>query len=329
MSPIIRPRRLRKHAWIRDLVAETEISKKDLIYPLFIAEGSGLSEGISTMPGIFVHSIDTMLKEVEQAIKFGIKAVNIFPKIAGSLKTLGAEEALRDDNLVCRAVRAIKNNFKNEIGVICDVALDPYTIHGHDGLLNEEQTDVDNDSTLQMLAKQSLTLSASGVDFISPSDMMDGRVEFIRLSLDANNFKDVGIISYAAKYASKLYGPFRDAIGSKTNLNKSSKATYQMDFRNHKEALKEIDLDIQQSADIILIKPAIYSLDIIFNASQHFDVPIFAYQVSGEYLMNQLYAKEVGMSFIDVVMESLTCIKRAGAKSIFSYAALEVAKNLL
>jgi porphobilinogen synthase len=329
MSPIIRPRRLRKHAWIRDLVAETSISAKDLIYPIFITEGSGTQQEIQTMPGVLVHSIDTMLKEVEQAIKFGIRAVNIFPRVDDALKTAMAEEAINPDNLICRAARAIKENFQNEIGVICDVALDPYTNHGHDGLLNSAQTDVDNDSTVIALAKQSLVLAHSGVDFVSPSDMMDARVEAIRLELDANNFTDVGIISYAAKYASKLYGPFRDAVGSKTALKNGSKSSYQMDFRNHKEATKEIHLDIIESADIILIKPAIYSLDIIFSASSQFDIPIFAYQVSGEYFMIRSYAKELGLSFSEVMLESLICIKRAGAKSIFSYAALDVAKNLL
>jgi porphobilinogen synthase len=329
MLPVIRPRRLRKEPWIRDLIAETHLSVADLIYPIFITAGSNIAQEVVSMPGIFVYSIDNMLIEVQKAIDLGIKAINIFPKIAASDKNSFASGAVQaENNLVCQAVAQIKERFTNKIGVICDVALDPYTSHGHDGVLNEQGLDVDNDKTLQLLAQQSLLLCQSGADFVSPSDMMDGRVAFIRDYLDKNGFSDVAIVAYAAKYASNLYGPFRDAVGSTTNLSGASKSSYQMDFRNHKEAMKEISLDIAQSADIILIKPAIYCLDIIFNASTQFCVPIFAYQVSGEYFMIKQYAHGLNINFAQVALESLLCIKRAGAKSIFSYAALEVAKFL-
>jgi porphobilinogen synthase len=328
MSPIIRLRRNRKHSWLRDLVAETEVSVKDLIYPMFIADGSGIKEPIPSLHSIFIYSIDQLLKEMDKLCRLGIRAVNLFPRVETSLKNDYASEAYNPNNLICRAIREIKKVMKNEIGIICDVALDPYTNHGHDGLLNSNATDVDNDETLKILSKQALSLAESGVDFVSPSDMMDGRVRYIRNDLDRNNFKEVGIISYAAKYASKLYGPFRDAIGSSSSLGRSDKSTYQMDVRNHKEAMREISLDIDESADIILIKPAIHSLDIIFNASKRFDIPIFAYQVSGEYSMLKNYSKEFDISFDEIALESLVCIKRSGAKGIFSYAAVEVA-NLL
>ncbi len=326
MLPIIRPRRLRKTKWIRDLVAETKLHISDLIYPIFIAQGANIKEPIEKMPGICLYSIDTLLEEVQKSIDLGIPAISLFPQIDQKLKTQDAKYAYASDNLVCKATSAIKHKFSDQIGVICDVALDPYTPHGHDGLLRTDGKDVDNDATLEILAKQALRLAESGADFIAPSDMMDGRVRYIRAILDENKLFEVGIISYAAKYASKLYGPFRHAIKSATNsIDKSS---YQMDVRNSQEAMREINLDIDESSDIILIKPAVSSLDIIAKAKENIKNPVFAYQVSGEYAMNYLYAKEYGTSFEDMIIESLTCIKRAGARGIFSYATPIMAKLL-
>jgi porphobilinogen synthase len=326
MSPIIRPRRLRKSSWIRELVAEHNLQTSDLIYPVFITAGANIAQPVATMPGVFTRSLDLMLKEIEIACNLGIKAINIFPKVETDLKDISASHAFNQDNLICRAIRSIKAEFGNQIGVICDVALDPYTLDGHDGLTGVDG-DVDNDKTLIALSKQAIVLAKSGVDFISPSDMMDGRVASIRADLDKAGFSHVGIVSYAVKYASKLYGPFRQAIGSSAK-GIIDKAGYQIDVRNHKQAMRQINLDIEQSADIILIKPAIYSLDIIFNASQSCNVPVFAYQVSGEYSMLQHYASSMNTPFTDVALEALLCIKRAGAKGIFSYAAIEVAKIL-
>lgn len=326
MLPIIRPRRLRKTKWIRDLVAETKLHISDLIYPIFIAQGANIKEPVQKMPGIFVYSIDRLLEEVQKSIDLGIPAVALFPQIDPKLKTQDAKYAYASDNLVCKATHAIKHKFGDQIGVICDVALDPYTPHGHDGLLTTDGKDVDNDATLEILAKQALRLAESGADFIAPSDMMDGRVRYIRSVLDKNKLFDVGIISYAAKYASKLYGPFRHAIKSATNS--IDKSTYQMDVRNSQETTLEISLDIDESSDIILIKPAVSSLDIITKASSNIKNPVFAYQVSGEYAMNYLYAKACDTSFEDMMIESLTCIKRAGARAIFSYAAPIIAKLL-
>jgi porphobilinogen synthase len=328
MLPIIRPRRTRKYHWLQDLVAETTLNTGDLIYPIFITKGSDIKEPIASMPNIYLYSIDQLLKEIERALNLGIRAVNLFPRINMELKSLDAKEAYNPDNLICSAVRAIKKTFSNEIGVFCDVALDPYTTHGHDGILDTKSNDVDNDITLEVLSKQALSLAHSGVDLISPSDMMDGRVLYIRSALDKQNFTNVGIMSYAAKYASKLYLPFRDAIGSKNSLLQGDKRTYQMDLRNHKEAMREISLDIHESADIILIKPAIYCLDIIFNAATNFNIPIFAYQVSGEYSMIANYSKELEIDFAPLMHEALSCIKRAGAKSIVSYGALMIASFL-
>jgi len=328
MLPIIRPRRIRKHKWIRDLVAQEQLLVQDLIYPLFITSGSNITSPINKMPGVFVYSIDKLLDEISKSINQGILAIALFPQIDNEFKTLDAHHSYSDDNLVCKAVRAIKQKFSDQVGVICDVALDPYTLHGHDGVLNTEMSDVDNDATLEILGKQALSLSRNGADFVAPSDMMDGRIRYIRSALDQNSFANIGIISYAAKYASKLYGPFRQAIGSKKIGESINKESYQMDIRNSKEALQEIELDVEESADIILIKPAIHSLDIIANTSSSIKIPVFAYQVSGEYVMNYLYSSSCDISFESVIIESLTCIKRSGARAIFSYAAPLVANFL-
>jgi porphobilinogen synthase len=328
MLPIIRPRRNRRHKWLQDLVAETSVDVKDLIYPIFITKGVNVKEPVASMPNTYLYSIDQLIHEVDRALNLGIKAINLFPRVDMELKSLDAKEAHNPNNLICSAVKAIKTAFANEIGIFCDVALDPYTLHGHDGILDAKSNEIDNDLTLEILSQQALSLAQSGADFISPSDMMDGRVSYIRSALDRENFINVGIMSYAAKYLCKLYLPFRDAIGSKNSLQQNDKSTYQMDLRNHKEAMKEISLDIQESADVILIKPAIYCLDIIFHAATSFNVPIFAYQVSGEYLMISSYAKETEGSFVTLLYEAASCIKRAGAKSIVSYGAIEIANFL-
>lgn len=325
MQPtIVRLRRNRQYTWLRSLVAENNLNAQDLVYPVFVSE----RDEDSPSTGIRSYTTDGLIKHLESACKLGIKAVSIFPKVNNSAKDRQGSESFNPDNLICRTVRKIKDEFNDDLGVICDVALDPYTDHGHDGILDANSNDVDNDQTLPLLAKQALTLANSGADFIAPSDMMDGRVGYLRNYLDKHQFTKVGIISYAAKYASKLYAPFRQVVGSELNQGKKDKATYQMDLRNHCEAMREIAIDIEEGADIILIKPAIFCLDVIFAAKQSFDIPIFAYQVSGEYKMLQSYADEFSIPFAQMLFESLICIKRAGAKSIFTYGALEIAQFL-
>lgn len=322
MFPKLRLRRLRKDSYIRDLVAETNLSTSDLIYPIFIIEGFNKRQEIKSLPNVARLSIDLAIKEIAEACKLGIKAIALFPCVDQSLKDEKAIEAYNIDNLICRAIREIKKHNLN-ITIIADVALDPYTSHGHDGII--ENLDVHNDKTIEALKMQSLTLAKAGADIIAPSDMMDGRIGEIRGYLDKENFENITILSYSAKYASSLYNPFRDAVGSNLIGNKK---TYQMDYRNAKEALREIALDINEGADLIMIKPAITNLDIIYRASSNFDIPIFAYQVSGEYAMLKAASNQGFLIWQDSIIESLTTIKRAGANAIFSYAALEVALHL-
>lgn len=325
MYPLVRLRRKRLHSWIRDLVAETLVKPENFIYPLFVIEGSNIKEEITTMPGVYRMSIDLVVEEVKLAESLGIRAVALFPVVEQNLKTEKAEESYNRDNLVCRAVRAIKKSGVN-IGVICDVALDPYTTHGHDGIVSG--LDVDNDKTIEILCKQSIALCESGADIIAPSDMMDGRIGVIRNTIDEGNYNNVSILSYAAKYASSFYGPFRDAIGSAQNLAKANKSTYQMDPKNIKEALVEIEFDINEGADMIMVKPGMPYLDVISEASKMFSVPIFAYQVSGEYAMMKHAANAGCFDFKNVMMESLLSFRRAGATAIFTYAALEIAREI-
>jgi porphobilinogen synthase len=274
------------------------------------------------MPGIYRLSIDQVLEQAKEAARLGIKAIALFPAIENDLKSADAYEAYNLDNLICRAIRAVKN-IDIKIGVICDVALDPYTTHGHDGVLKDNE--VDNDATIEALARQALTLAKAGVDIIAPSDMMDGRVLKIRNSLDEAFFTNINILAYAAKYNSSFYGPFRNAVNSKQNKY-LCKATYQMDIRNQKEALREILHDTQEGADMIMIKPALSCLDVIFSAKQKFDLPIFAFQVSGEYSMLKFAAINEAIIYEKAMIESLISIKRAGASAIFTYGALEIAK---
>ncbi len=277
--PSTRLRRNRKKEWSRRLVQESTLSPNDLIWPIFICEGTNVKERINTMPGVYRHSIDKLEKLVESAMDKNIPMIALFPNIPNSKKNSKGSEALNKNNLVCKALRLIRKNYKN-IGIMCDVALDPYTSHGHDGILKNNY--VDNDETIKILIKQSLLQAEMGCDVIAPSDMMDGRVGEIRKALDKNNYELVQILSYAVKYASNFYGPFRDAVGSKKTL-KGDKKNYQMDFRNSKEALREVALDIKEGADFVMVKPGMPYLDIIKLIRDNFKIPVFAYQVSGEY----------------------------------------------
>ncbi len=321
--PSTRMRRNRKNDWTRRLVQENNLSTNDLIWPIFIREGKKISEPIKSMPGVFRYSLDRVEKLVERALKNKIPMIALFPNTNESKKDLKGSEALNKNNLVCRALRLIKRNYK-DIGLMCDVALDPYTSHGHDGIIKNDY--VDNDETIKILIKQSLLQAEMGCDVIAPSDMMDGRIGEIRKSLDKNNFKLVQILSYAVKYASNFYGPFRDAIGSKKSL-KSNKKNYQMNFYNSDEALREVGLDIKEGADFVMVKPGMPYLDIISLIKKNFKIPVFAYQVSGEYSIIK-NAVENKILKKDVIIESLASFKRSGASAIITYFADEIAKDL-
>ena len=321
--PKTRLRRVRNADWIRRLVSENNLSTNDLILPIFIKEGKNQKESIKTMPGIFRYSVDKVNDVVDEALKLGIPMIALFPYTEKNKKDKNGSEALNEDNLICRALRVIKKKSKN-IGVMCDVALDPYTDHGHDGVIKNNE--VDNDETITILAKQSLILAQMQCDIISPSDMMDGRIGKIRNCLDKNNYKNTKILSYAVKYASSFYGPFRDAVGSK-NFLKGNKKSYQMDYRNSNEALREVGLDIKEGADIVMVKPGLPYLDIIRIIKDKYKVPIFSYQVSGEYslIKNAIKKKLIDSSSI---LETLISLKRAGSAAIVTYFALEIAKQL-
>jgi porphobilinogen synthase len=321
-----RLRRNRKAPWIRDLVAQNSLLPGDLILPLFVIEGKNKQEKILPLPGVSRLSIDLIIKKVKEAKSFDIPAVMLFPVIAQKLKNAAGQEAWNPENLICRTIQEIKNAVP-EIGVIADVALDPYTSHGHDGILDKKGR-VANDVTVEALCRQAVEQAKAGCDIIAPSDMMDGRIGIIRDTLDNHGFSDVAIMSYAAKYASAFYGPFRQAVGSVVNLKKSDKKTYQMDFRNSAEALREIALDVKEGADTIIIKPGLPYLDIIWQATQNFKLPVIAYQVSGEYAMLKLGAVNGVLDFDAAFYESLIAFKRAGAAAIISYGALDMAKKL-
>ncbi len=321
--PNIRLRRNRKTDWSRRLVRESSLSVNDLIWPIFIREGKNIIEPIKSMPGVFRYTLDKIEKLIEGAVKKKIPMIALFPYTPIKKKNIKGTEALNRNNLVCKGLKLIKKNF-NEIGLMCDVALDPYTSHGHDGLLKKNY--VDNDSTVKILVKQSLLQAEMGCDVIAPSDMMDGRVGKIRKALDKKGFKSVQILSYAVKYASNYYGPFRDAVGSKKSL-KSDKKNYQMDFNNSKEALREVALDINEGADFVMVKPGMPYLDVIKLIKDNFKIPVFAYQVSGEYslIKNGINNKIIEK---DAIIESLISFKRAGASAIVTYFADQVAKDL-
>ena len=278
--PKLRLRRSRKYNWSRRLIQENNLSYNDFILPIFLTEGKRKKIPIKTMPNVYRYSIDKLSSVIDKALKLGIPMVALFPNTNPKKKDNYGSEALNENNLVCKAIKFIKKNYKNEIGIMCDVALDPYTSHGHDGILKKK--DILNDETLEILTKQSILQAKMGCDVIAPSDMMDGRVSLIRKALDQNNLKDVQILSYAVKYASSFYGPFRNAVGSK-NILKGDKKTYQMDFKNNNEALREVSTDIKEGADMIIVKPGMPYLDIIREVKNNFKIPVIAYQVSGEY----------------------------------------------
>ena len=321
--PGTRLRRNRKKDWSRRLVQENTLSTNDLIWPIFICEGKNVKESIKAMPGVYKYSIDRIERLIESAIDKKIPMVALFPNIPLSKKNNKGTEALNKNNLICKALRLIKKNYK-EIGLMCDVALDPYTNHGHDGILKNNY--VDNDETLKILVKQSILQADMGCDVIAPSDMMDGRIGEIRKALDKNGHQLVQILSYAVKYASNFYGPFRDAVGSK-KLLKSNKKNYQMDFKNSNEAIREVALDIKEGADFVMVKPGMPYLDIIKTVKDNFKIPVFAYQVSGEYslIRNGINNKILNE---DAIIESLVSFKRAGASAVVTYFAEEVAKKL-
>ncbi len=321
--PKTRLRRLRKSKWLRNLISETSISTNDLILPVFIREGKNKIESIKSMPGIKRYSLDKLSLILNQVRKYKIPTVALFPYTPNSKKDKQGTEALNPNNLVCRGIKLVKKKFP-EIGIMCDVALDPYTSHGHDGVIISNK--IDNDQTIKILVKQALLQARMGCDIIAPSDMMDGRIGKIRQELDRNNFKDVSILSYAVKYASNFYGPFRDAVGSKSKL-KNDKKTYQMDFRNSSEAFREVALDIKEGADMVMVKPGMIYLDIIKQIKNNFKVPVLAYQVSGEYfLIKNAIQKKILKD--DSIIESLIAFKRAGACAIVTYFAIDIAKKI-
>ena len=322
--PALRMRRNRKADWIRRLVSEHNLSTSDLILPLFVKDGNKKKESIRSMPNVYRNSIKDLYKIVEKACKLKIPLVALFPYTNSNKKNEKGTEALNKNNLICRAVKALKKEFRHDIGIMCDVALDPYTSHGHDGILKNKK--IDNDSTIEILIKQSILQAEMGCDIIAPSDMMDGRIGKIRKALDEQNFSDIQIVSYAVKYASNFYGPFRSAVGSGKVL-KGDKKTYQMDFKNSSEALREVALDVKEGADIVMVKPGMPYLDIIKTIKDNYKIPIFSYQVSGEYSLIQNGITK-GIINQDAILESLVSLKRAGSNAIVSYFSLEVADQL-
>jgi porphobilinogen synthase len=322
--PQSRLRRTRAKGYLRDLVAENHLSTNDLIQPIFIADQQEMKIDIPSMPGIYRHNLESLYAETEELLKKGIKSVAIFPAIDSEKKDAQGSHAFNDKNIVCTALRGLAERFP-EVIKIADVALDPYTDHGHDGVLIDSR--VDNDQTLNLLQDQALLLAQSGADVLAPSDMMDGRVKVIRHILESNGFVDTVILSYAAKYASSFYGPFREAVGSAVNLGKASKKTYQMNYANLDEALHETAMDIEEGADIVMVKPGTAYLDVVHAIKSEFQIPTFVYQVSGEYSMLKL-SIEKGWLDKDVMLESLLCCKRAGADAILTYAAKQIASEL-
>ena len=322
--PTTRLRRNRRFNWSRQLVCEHSLSPSDLIWPVFIHEGEDLRTSIPSMPGVQRLSIDLLINAVGEAIELGIPAVALFPATESDKKTPLAEEAYNPENLICRAVRALKQAHGESIGVICDVALDPYSSHGQDGLV--ENGYVVNDTTIEALCRQAVVQAEAGCDVIAPSDMMDGRIGRIRNTLDEAGYEQVLLLAYAAKYASAFYGPFRDAVGSSANLGSGDKKTYQMDPANTDEALREVALDLDEGADMVMVKPGLPYLDIVTRVKQTFGAPTFAYQVSGEYAMLAAAAERGWLDRDKSMLESLLAFKRAGADGILTYFAIEAAR---
>ena len=322
--PNSRLRRLRKNSNLINLVSETNISSNDLIQPIFLKESLKDREEVNSMPGISRYGIDSALLEIENILEAGVNSIAVFPVIDADKKDSIGSEATKKDNFICSSIKKIKDRFP-EIILISDVALDPYTDHGHDGITIDNR--VMNDETIDILVNQALLLADAGADIIAPSDMMDGRIGFIRKALEKESFKDTILLSYAAKYNSKFYGPFRDAVDSASSLGNASKSSYQMDVRNKNEAIHEVAMDINEGADIVMVKPALAYLDIIHLVKETFKVPTFAYQVSGEFTMLK-YAINQEWLDNDVMLESLLSIKRAGADAILSYAAKDISKEI-
>ena len=322
--PSLRLRRNRKNDWSRRLVEENNLTPNDFILPIFLIDGKNKKQSIKSMPGVYRYSLDKINSVVDKAIKNGLPMVALFPYTNKKNKNILGTEALNENNLVCKALQLIKKRYKNQIGVMCDVALDPYTSHGHDGLINNNY--VLNDETIEVLISQSLLQAQMGCDVLAPSDMMDGRIGRIRKELDRNGFQMTQILSYAVKYASSFYGPFRDAVGS-GSLLKGDKKNYQMDFKNTNEALREVSLDVKEGADMVMVKPGLPYLDIIKLVKEKFKIPVMAYQVSGEY---SLLSNGINKGLIDnsVILESLISFKRAGANAIVSYYADRLDKIL-
>ncbi len=317
--PVSRPRRLRRDDYTRRLVRENALTVNDLIYPVFVAEGNGLKQAVPSLPGVVRYSLDTLLPVAEECVALGIPVLSLFPAIDPALKTPDGIEATNPDGLIPRVVRELKKQFP-DLGVLCDVALDPYTSHGQDGVIDENGY-VINEPTVEILVKQALTQAAAGVDMVAPSDMMDGRIGAVRRALEANGYIHTQIMAYSAKYASAFYGPFRDAVGSATNLGKSNKMAYQMDPGNLDEALREVAADLQEGADMVY-------LDVLRRVKDTFRVPTFAYQVSGEYAMIKAASANGWLDHDKVMMEALLAFKRAGADGILTYFAIEAARLL-
>ena len=313
--PNLRMRRSRKEEWSRRLVRENTLSGSDFVLPIFLTEGKNKRQKIKSMEGVYRYSIDNLSGIIDRAIKNKIPMLALFPNTNKKLKDINGSEALNEDNLVSKAIIKIKKKYKNKIGIMCDVALDPYTSHGHDGLIDKKE--ILNDKTIQILIKQSLLQAQMGCDVIAPSDMMDGRIGEIRRALDKNGYEKIQILSYAVKYSSSFYGPFRDAVGSKKAL-KGDKKTYQMDFSNIDEALREVALDIREGADMVMVKPGLPYIDVIKEVKNKFKIPVLAYQVSGEYSLISNAIKNKILSN-DAIYESLLSFKRAGANAIITY----------
>ena len=324
--PQKRMRRVRKDDFSRRMVRENRLSPDDFIYPVFVIEGHNRTEVVPSMPGVERMTLDRLLPVAEKCLKLGVPAMALFPVIAPALKTLNGKEAMNADGLIPRVVAALKKNFP-ELGVMTDVALDPYTSHGQDGVIDDNGYII-NDVTLEILCKQALTQAESGVDIVAPSDMMDGRIGAIRKALDESKHIHTKIMAYSAKYASGFYGPFRDAVGSAVNLGKGNKMTYQMDPANSNEALWEVGLDLQEGADMVMVKPGMPYLDILRRVKDEFQAPTFVYQVSGEYAMLQAAFKNGWLDENKCVLESLLAFKRAGADGILTYFALQAAEWL-
>jgi porphobilinogen synthase len=322
--PSLRLRRNRKNDWSRRLIEENNLTSSDFILPIFLIDGKNKKQAIKSMPDVYRYTIDRLCPFIEKAIKSKIPMVALFPHTKKIKKNKLGTESLNEDNLVCRALRLIKDKYKNEIGIMCDVALDPYTSHGHDGLIKSNY--VLNDETIEVLINQSILQAQMGCDVLAPSDMMDGRIGKIRKALDKNGFKMTQILSYAVKYASNFYGPFRDAVGSR-NLLKGDKKSYQMDYKNSIESIREVALDIKEGADMVMVKPGLPYLDIIKLVKENFKIPVMAYQVSGEY---SLLSNGINRGLVDqkVILESLIAFKRAGANAIVSYYADRIDKIL-